>query len=315
MKEVLGGIALLGGLGVLLHVNLGQRDRRFKTGYKNNQVPTQMPMGPRLKWTAGLWIIGGLCLADPSLLSGLAVAAVFAVAAILTWKLYPQFWSRFQRNTTSNAAFVAARLSMCAAIGGMAAYGTWQGIGDLPHASASLSVPSPTSTSSRDSVAPVSRTSGASAGTSTGETIESSKADSAFQQALPVEVPVERPPTAVADSYQVPEPTEISSRPVASVTTQRASNHDDDYASAESAEGLGARSPKGQGMTGVPGARAIVDPQSRTNSPSIPYASENTAVRQRYANAPVERAVVVPRGGPPATPSAGQFVGPQGDGP
>jgi hypothetical protein len=120
----LGVLALLAGAGVLLHVNLGQRDRRFKTGYKNNQVPTQMAAGPRLKWTAILWVIGGLCLANAAVLSGLAIVAACIGGAWIAWTQYPRLWARFQGGAPRNSAFVAARWSLCAAAGGSTAYAT-----------------------------------------------------------------------------------------------------------------------------------------------------------------------------------------------
>lgn len=129
MREVVGVLALLAGAGVLLHVNLGQRDRRFKTGYKNNQVPTQMAAGPRLKWTAILWTIGGLCLANAAVLAGLAIVAACIGAAWIAWKQYPKLWARFQGNTPENSAFTTARWSLCAAAGGTAAYATALAIG------------------------------------------------------------------------------------------------------------------------------------------------------------------------------------------
>lgn len=124
MREIVGVLALLAGAGVLLHVNLGQRDRRFRTGYKNNQVPTQMAAGPRLKWTAILWTIGGLCLANAAVLAGLATLAACIGAAWIAWTQYPKLWARFQGSTPRNSAFTAARWSLCGAAGGFAAYAT-----------------------------------------------------------------------------------------------------------------------------------------------------------------------------------------------
>lgn len=122
MREVVGVLALLAGAGVLLHVNLGQRDRRFKTGYKNNLVPTQMAAGPRLKWTAILWTIGGLCLANKAVLVGLAMVAASIGAAWIAWTQYPRVWARFQGSAPHDSTFVAARWSLCAAAGGFAGY-------------------------------------------------------------------------------------------------------------------------------------------------------------------------------------------------
>lgn len=122
MREVVGVLALLAGAGVLLHVNLGQRDRRFKTGYKNNQVPTQMAAGPRLKWTAILWTAGGLCLANAVVLAGLAMLAACIGSAWIAWTQYPRIWARFQGSAPHDSAFIAARWSLSAAAGGSAAY-------------------------------------------------------------------------------------------------------------------------------------------------------------------------------------------------
>ncbi|MEH3085471.1 MAG: hypothetical protein PGN26_02795 [Xylophilus ampelinus] len=121
--NLLGALAFFAGFGMLVHVNLGQRDRRFKTGYKNNIVPTQMPLAPRLKWTGGLWAIATLCLVDREVLTFLAVVAALAGGFAGMWVFYPHFQSRFQSSSTSDATFVWARLLMSASIGGMLAYG------------------------------------------------------------------------------------------------------------------------------------------------------------------------------------------------
>lgn len=158
MREVVGVLALLAGAGVLLHVNLGQRDRRFKTGYKNNQVPTQMAAGPRLKWTAILWTVGGLCLANAVVLAGLAMLAACIGSAWVAWTQYPRIWARFQGSAPHDSAFVAARWSLCAAAGGFAAYAMalMTGLGSLASATSPVAS-APTISRSANASAPAKR--------------------------------------------------------------------------------------------------------------------------------------------------------------
>ena len=60
---------------------------------------------------------------------------------IATWHLYPQFWSRYQRNGTSNAKFLAARTSMTLAIGGLAGYTAFQAVSSMSTGNTSTAAP------------------------------------------------------------------------------------------------------------------------------------------------------------------------------
>lgn len=126
MKEIVGFLACLAAVVVILDPTTAKVDRRFRTGYKNNEVPVHTPWSSRLRRAGFLACLAFLCFAAPSTLVALAGGGAALVGLIATWHLYPQFWSRYQRNGTSNAKFLAARTSMTLAIGGLAGYTAFQ---------------------------------------------------------------------------------------------------------------------------------------------------------------------------------------------
>lgn len=122
MKEIIGFLACLAAVVVILDPTTAKVDRRYRTGYKNNQVPVSTPWGSRLRRAGFLAGVAFLCFAAPSMLTALVGGVVALAGLVATWHFYPQFWSRYQRNGTSNAKFLAARTSMSLAIGGLSGY-------------------------------------------------------------------------------------------------------------------------------------------------------------------------------------------------
>ena len=153
MKEIFGFLACLAAVVVILDPTTAKVDRRFRTGYKNNQVPVSTPWSSRLRRAGFLAGVAFLCFAAPNVLVALAGGIAALLGLVATWHLYPQFWSRYQRNGTSNAKFLAARTSMALAIGGLAGYLTFHlassvwtvdGASAFRQSTASASVPAPT---------------------------------------------------------------------------------------------------------------------------------------------------------------------------
>lgn len=329
MKELIGGGAVLLGFGVLLHVNLGQRDRRFKTGYKNNNVPTQMPMAPRLKWTAALWAVGAICFVDAAVLASVAAVAAFLLAVWGTWVFYPHFWSRFQRNTTSNATFVTARLSMCVAVGGMLAYAAFQALSGV------TSNPVPTVSAARPSLPAVR------ADSSRVVTTETSAATRARQltpqpSSSLTETPVE---SGGSPDFQPSQSAKERSTPIAVARDAQPNQRTD---GSDDADEPYERTPRDLGRRGVGLARSGNASMPSSFNRQFPYmtpAQQDAAAEAQAATSgrsyggsstrngytPPERAVVVPsrrysNEHPVDTRADGarmapRAVGPQGDGP
>jgi len=153
MKEIVGLLACLAAVVVILDPTTAKVDRRFRTGYKNNEVPVHTPWSSRLRRAGFLACLAFLCFAAPSTLVALAGGAAALVGLIATWHLYPQFWSRYQRNGTSNAKFLAARTSMTLAIGGLAGYTAFQAASNMSTGDTSTAVP-PTTASTPATVRP-----------------------------------------------------------------------------------------------------------------------------------------------------------------
>jgi|GEM_PF-2997166 len=153
MKEIVGFLACLAAVVVILDPTTAKVDRRFRTGYKNNEVPVHTPWSSRLRRAGFLACLAFLCFAAPSTLVALAGGAAALVGLIATWHLYPQFWSRYQRNGTSNAKFLAARTSMTLAIGGLAGYTAFQAASSMSTGDPSTAVP-PTTASTPATVRP-----------------------------------------------------------------------------------------------------------------------------------------------------------------
>ena len=348
MREVVGVLALIAGAGVLLHVNLGQRDRRFKTGYKNNQVPTQMAAGPRLKWTAAFWVIGGLCLADAKVLAGLATAAAFIGGAWATWMHYPRLWSRFQGNSPANSAFVAARWSLCGAAGGTAAcaMALMFGLGELSSVATPPTVSAPAS---------VSRSVSASANAPAKSPVTPiSNRPRPVQRSEPIEEVLETtrrapPPviTPVEVARSVPtfgavealpsrslEAAEVSAPVITRQPMQRERNEERARGAEDDDADLDDRAPRDLRalgpMRGLPGARALNTAPGASFNQRFPYTppaqqrspdvASTEASGRGNAYTPVERGVVLPqrqsqRYTPPRSEAPPERLGPQGDGP
>jgi hypothetical protein len=308
--DAIGWLTALAGLGVLFHYDFGKSDRRFKTGFKNNVVPTQIPVGRRLKWTGGLWLVAALCLSSATVLRPALVTAAFAASAFATWQLYPHFWSRYQRGATSAAAFLAARATMCVVVGGIGGYFASQAAGSFlqtstpgsstritssPSAAHSSSVGA--STAPIDRVAPLS------------PKAPGSDMSNADIQAI-----------STPDSVAIPQnsaPKEVRAR---AVLDQDATDEIDardgqvnNNSRFESAvEELRSDTPAiARPNASLPPVRAPIGQQPRT------YANGSTP----FAGVQVERGIVVPRRSePPSPPPQRSFIqpirpGPQGDGP
>ncbi|CAN7758198.1 hypothetical protein LJR130_006963 [Variovorax sp. LjRoot130] len=300
MSEAIGWLALLAGLGVLVNYDSGKRDGRFKTGFKDNIVPTQMPMGPRLGWTAGLWAIAAACLAGKSFVLPAASALVFVMAAFATWRLYPHFWSRYQRSGTSNAAFTAARMSMTLVVGGIAMYFTAEGLTHYADSTAVLDR-RPAAASSTASTAPLQEA----------KVIESTSA-----------TPTASDAPAVSDLTELPQVSMLASEH-SQVSSVRALSVDE-------GSPPGADDPLSIGVeTGIQPRGEVAElPRGRLTTVSPvrgpAYASDESAgpaTTSRFPSRTIERGVVVTRGEPVESSRSQQGyvdpmrVGPQSDGP
>jgi len=113
--DTIAGVLVLGGFVVLFTSTIGggKRDRRYKTGHRDNILPEDVPFNLRLTIACVLWAIA-VCLVWPMHVLQVGVAGA-ATAGV--WLAYPSFHSRYKQETTSSAKFLAGRVISCVMLG------------------------------------------------------------------------------------------------------------------------------------------------------------------------------------------------------
>lgn len=113
MDTIAGILAVLGFVVLITStVGGGKRDRRYKTGHRDNVLPTEVPFSFRVITACVLWGVA-VCLMWPFLILQLAVVGV---AGWGIWLGYPKFYSKY-KGDISTSKFLAGRLTSCLMLG------------------------------------------------------------------------------------------------------------------------------------------------------------------------------------------------------
>ncbi len=113
--EAIGGLLAILGLVSLFTSSYGggKPDRRTRTGYRGNVLPTYVPLDSRLRFTGICWLGSALCFWPFYVLQ---LAAMGALAFII-WVLYPTFHAKYQPGIKTESGVLIARLAACLMLG------------------------------------------------------------------------------------------------------------------------------------------------------------------------------------------------------
>lgn len=109
--EIISNLLIFGGCVVLFmsSVGGGARDGRFKTGRRDNVLPTKISLKIRMLVALTFWV----CAAALKFPRETAYFAAVLVLAPITWVLFPYFTSRWTRYINSPAQMLASRTIAC----------------------------------------------------------------------------------------------------------------------------------------------------------------------------------------------------------
>lgn len=210
MDTIAGILAILGFVVLITStVGGGKRDRRYKTGHRDNVLPTAVPFGFRVITACVLWGVA-VCLMWPFLILQLAV---MSAAAWGIWLGYPKFYSKY-KGDISDGKLLTGRLISCVMLGILLPLYVFQVflpsgqalLPPIPEWDTSISKSEAPKVHAQTSAVPLQANSGAQGvgpASSVGEAPASSKApESAMVSAAPVATesePSERGPSVASD--------------------------------------------------------------------------------------------------------------------